>query len=227
MGMMEPMLLRQPEPSAPRPPWVAYARTLALLAIAFNVLESLVSLAFGWADHSLALFGFGADSLIEVGSSLLVLWRLQAEEAQSLAGGTDRERRTTLGIGLLFLLLALGTAAGAVLQLAAHKHPETTLPGLTVATLSMGAMVFLWRGKKRAAQALDSQALAGDATCSLVCMQLSAVLFLGSLACWAWPSLGWADAAAAALLALFIGREGWMMVAAARKPEFKGGCGCH
>ena len=219
------MPIHQPQTSAPRPDWVAYARSLARLAIAYNVLESLVSMGFGWAEHSVALFGFGADSLIEVGSSVLVLWRLQAE-ASGLPG-SDRERRAALGIGILFLLLAIGTAVGSVLQLASRRHPETTLPGLAVSILSVGVMVFLWRGKKLAAHVLDSPALAGDATCSLVCMQLSAVLFIGSLAFWIRPSLWWADAAAALVLCLFIGKEGWEMVAAARKPDFTGGCGCH
>jgi len=217
----------EPHRSASRPDWVVYARNLAWLAVAYNVLESLVSMGFGWADGSFALFGFGADSLIEVGSSLLVLWRLQAEEAGPAAGGSGRERRAALGIGILFLALAAGTASGAALQLAGRRHPATTLPGLAVATLSVAVMAFLWRGKSRAARALDSRALAGDATCSLVCMQLSAVLFLGSLGYWLRPSLWWADAAAALLLAVFIGREGWEMVAAARKPDFQGGCGCH
>ena len=221
------MPIRRPPASAPRPAWVAYARDLALLAIAYNVFESLVAMAFGWADRSVALFGFGADSLIEVGSSMLVLWRLQAEQGASAPAGTGRERRTALGVGILFLLLALGTAAGSALQLAARRHPGSTLPGLGVAILSAGVMVLLWRGKKAAARALDSQALAGDATCSLVCLQLSLVLFLGSLAYGFRPSLWWADAAAALVLSAFIGREGWEMVAAARKPDFKGGCGCH
>lgn len=221
------MAFRQPQPSALRPAWVAYARTLALLAIGYNVLEGLVSMGFGWADGSLSLFGFGADSLIEVGTSLLVLWRLGAEDGCSRSAASGRERGTTLAIGALFLLLAAGTVTAAALQLAARRHPATTLPGLAVSVLSVGVMAFFWRAKKRAAQALDSAALAGDATCSLVCMQLSGVLFLGSLAFWIRPTLWWADAAAALGLSLFIAREGWELVAAARKPDFQGGCGCH
>jgi len=222
--MIEGMSIRRPLPCDPRHRWAAYARSLAVLAIAYNVLESLVSMAFGWADGSVALFGFGADSLIEVASSMLVLWRLAREPAPPGAG---RESRAALAIGVLFLLLAAGTAAGSAMQLLSRRHPATTLPGLAVSTLSVGMMLWLWRGKRRAARALDSRALAGDAACSLVCIQLSAVLFLGSLAYWLRPALWWADALAALALAGFIGREGWAMVAAARRPDFQGGCGCH
>jgi len=221
------MFLDQPHPGAPRFRWAVYARRLALLAIAYNLLEGLVSMAFGWTDSSVALFGFGADSLIEVGTSLLVLWRLREEQGACAGSALPRERRATLGIGILFLLLAAGTAAGSGLQLLSRRHPATTLPGLAVATASIGIMAFLWRGKRRAARALDSRALAGDAECSLVCMELSSVLFLGSLAYLLRPELWWADGVAALALAVFIGKEGVEMVTAARRPGFQGGCGCH
>lgn len=88
-------------------------------------------------------------------------------------------------------------------------------------------MAWLWRVKVKAAKALDSRTLAGDAACSLACIQLSLVLFAGSLVFLAFPALGWVDAAAALVLAAFIGKEGLESIAAARRPGFTGGCGCH
>lgn len=220
------MTFRQPAQDAPREAWLARARFLALFTVGYNLLEGVVSMGFGLADDSLALFGFGADSLIEVGSALLVLWRLGGEDG---CAGTRlrRERRAALGIGALFLLLAVGTAAGAVLQLARGRHPETTVPGVVVSLLSLAFMVWLWRAKGEAARVLDSRTLAGDAACSLVCIQLSAVLLAGSLLFWLRPSLGWADAAAALVLSLFIAREGVAGIRGALRPDFSGGCGCH
>ena len=87
-------------------------------------------------------------------------------------------------------------------------------------------MVFLWRAKLRVAQALDSATVAADAACSRACIQLSAVLFVGSLVFLLAPALWWVDAAAALALSLLIAREGWDMVRAARSPAFTGGCGC-
>ncbi len=200
--------------------WRRRALWLSALTIAYNLVEGVVSMAFGWTDDSIALFGFGADSFIEVASALLVLWKLLDH------GNLARERKATLGIGWLFLALAAGMAGGALLQLMARHHPPTTVPGLVISALSLACMVFLWRAKRQAAQALDSATLEADAACSLACIQLSTVLFAGSLLFLLLPGLWWVDAAAALGLALLIGREGLGMVRAARSAAFTGGCGC-
>ena len=200
--------------------WRRRALWLSALTIAYNLVEGVISMAFGWADDSIALFGFGADSFIEVASALLVLWKLLDH------GNLARERKATLGIGWLFLALATGMAGGALLQLVARHHPPTTVPGVVISALSLACMVFLWRAKRQAAQALDSATLEADAACSLACIQLSAVLFAGSLLFLLLPGLWWVDAAAALGLALLIGREGLGMVRAARSAAFTGGCGC-
>ncbi len=200
--------------------WRRRALWLSALTIAYNLVEGVISMAFGWADDSIALFGFGADSFIEVASALLVLWKLLDH------GNLARERKATLGIGRLFLALATGMAGGALLQLMARHHPPTTVPGLVISALSLACMVFLWRAKRQAAQALDSATLEADAACSLACIQLSAVLFAGSLVFLLQPVLWWVDATAALARARLIGREGLGMVRTARSAAFTGGCGC-
>ena len=217
----------RPPSDASRSQWLAYARFLAVFTISYNLLEGFVSMGFGWADDSMALFGFGADSFIEVGSALLVLWRLRGDEGGCESERLHRERRAALGIGILFVLLALGTAVGAVFQLVSHHHPDTTIPGLLVSVLSLGFMFWLWKSKQRAAKALDSRSLEGDAACSLACIQLSTVLFTGSLVFLLIPALWWADAGAALLLSAFIAKEGISGIRGAMKPGFTGGCGCH
>jgi len=177
-------------------------------------------MAFGWADDSIALFGFGADSFIEVASALVVLWKLLDH------GDLERERKATRRIGWLFVTLAVGVTGGAILQITAHRHPPTTLPGLVIAALSLSFMFALWRAKLQAAQALDSATLEADAACSLACIQLSGVLFAGSLLFLLRPSLWWVDGAAALALALLIGWEGRAMIQAANRQDFTGGCGC-
>lgn len=204
--------------------WRSRALLLAWLTVAYNLVEGGVSIAFGVAEESVALWGFGLDSLVEVGSALVVLWRLRGDLQ---ARATERERRATLIIGGLFLLLALSVTAGSLHQLAIREHPDTTLPGLVIAFLSLSFMVFLWRAKLRAARALDSAALHSDAACSRACIQLSAVLLFGSLVFLVFPALWWADAAAGLLLACLIAREGLEGIRAARRPDFTGGCGCH
>jgi divalent metal cation (Fe/Co/Zn/Cd) transporter len=197
--------------------WRRKALWLSGLTIAYNLAEGLVSMAFGWADDSFALFGFGADSFIEVASALLVLWKLLDH------GNLERERKATRGIGWLFLILATGIAGGAILQITARRHPPTSLPGLVISALSLAFMAYLWRAKLRVAKALDSATLEADATCSLACIQL---LFAGSLLFLLAPALWWIDAAAALGLALLIWKEGFSMIRAARSESFTGGCGC-
>ncbi len=209
-----------------RDAWVERAVALVWATVAFNLAEGLVSLRFGVADRSIALLGFGADSFFEVGSALLVLWRLRGGAGDRPDGELARERLATRGIGLLLGLLGVATAAGAALQLAAGRRPNTTYPALLISLVSLACMFALWRAKLRAARALDSRAVASDAACSLACMKLSSVVLAGSLAFVVLPAAWWADAAAAGVLAGLIAADGWAMVRASRQPDFSGGCGC-
>lgn len=205
--------------------WERRARLLAGLTIAWNVVEGLVSLAFGVAEQSVALLGFGLDSWVEVGSAAVVSWKLTRAPGCATTR-KEQERRATRWISGLFLVLAGATALGAAGQLASGGHPGSTLPALLVSGVSLGMMGFLWRAKRAAAQALNSRTLELDAACSLACIQLSVVLFAGSLVYLVWPMLWWADGVAALVLAAFIAREGVEGWQAAKKPDFAGGCGC-
>ncbi|HJV49334.1 MAG TPA: cation transporter [Geothrix sp.] len=206
--------------------WVRRALILAVLTMGFNLLEGLVSIGFGWEDQSLALFGFGVDSLVEVASAALIYWRFRRDGALAGAQTATRERLATRSIGIMLLLLAAGTTLGSLLQLLGRRHPGTTLPGILVSLVSLVAMFLLWRGKVRTAAALDSRAMKSDAACSLACMQLSSVLLVGSLLFWRWPSLWWVDAVTALVVSALIAREGWGALRASLRPDFSGGCGC-
>lgn len=206
-----------------REDWLKKALGLAWITVLYNLVEGGVSIGFGVDEGSVALWGFGLDSLVEVGSAALVLWRLR----DTCGHASPRERTATLAIGALFLVLAASVVAGSGLQLWRHEHPHTTLPGVVISTASLSFMVYLWRAKLRTARVLDSATLRADAACSLACIQLSAVLLAGSLAFALAPELWWADAAAGFGLAVLIAREGLGMIQAARKPDFQGGCGCH
>ncbi len=205
--------------------WTRRARWLAGLTIAWNVIEGLVAMGFGWEEGSVALFGFGVDSWVEVGSAGVVYWKL-TREAGCATTRLNVERRATSVISALFLCLAAATAFGAVAQLVSGGHPDSTVPALVVSGVSLVLMGGLWAAKSRAATVLDSATLAMDAACSRACIELSLVLFVGSLAFLAWPGLWWADAVAALGLAVLIGREGVEGWRAAQRDDFAGGCGC-
>lgn len=206
--------------------WIKRAILLSWFTIGYNFIEGIVSIAFGIEEASVALAGFGVDSFIEVASAGLVLWRFRGESSGVESIPKEKERRATFGIGLLFVLLAGLTIVASGLQLIQQRHPSTTLPGLIISALSLSFMFALWRAKQAAGRALASATVLKDADCSLACIKLSFVLLAGSLIFWVAPDLWWADSAAAMLLALLIGREGWETIRAARDPDFAGGCGC-
>ncbi|HAR42310.1 MAG TPA: heavy metal transporter [Bdellovibrionales bacterium] len=199
---------------------------LSWFTIGYNLIEGLVSIVFGIEDGSVSLLGFGFDSLIEVSSATVVLWRFRAEALSSTMPPIERERRATLLIGILFLVLAVSTALGSVIQLLQGRHPETTLPGLIVSTISLSFMFYLWRAKLIVGKALNSATVIKDAACSLACIKLSGILFTGSLVFLVFPNFWWADSVAALLIAFFIGKEGTETIQAARSKDFSGGCGC-
>ncbi len=209
--------------------WIRWTLYLACFTIGYNLLEGAVSIGFGINDESVALAGFGADSLIEVASAALVLWRFrgEAEQKEGLSIlSIKRERQATLGIGALFILLALLTALASALQLKSGSHPSTTLSGLVISVVSLSFMFFLWKAKTKAARILNSATVMKDAACSLACIKLSIILFFGSLVFLEFPALWWIDSIAGLGLALLIAKEGWETVRAARRPDFSGGCGC-
>ncbi len=185
-----------------------WAFRLAWFTIIYNIVEGIVSITWGIQDDSVSLAGFGLDSLIEVGSAFVVLWKLRDETAPSTENNTRREKIATRLIGVLLSLLAIITVGIGVRQLYFHAHPETTLPGAIISTLSLSFMYFLWKAKKKVANQLRSSALKADAYCSLSCIYLSAILFVGSILFMILPTLWWLDSVAAILLALIIGREG-------------------
>ncbi len=205
--------------------WAGRARMLAALTIAWNILEGLVAMGFGVAEESVALFGFGLDSWVEVGSAGVVWWKLTRPPGCATTRKAQ-ERTATRWISAFFLVLAAATTLGAGAQLVAGGHPGSTLPSVVVSLVSLGMMGFLWRAKRSAALALNSRTLEMDAACSLACIQLSGVLLAGSLLFLLVPALWWADGVAALILSAFIAREGWQGWKAAQKPDFAGGCGC-
>lgn len=205
--------------------WTRKAIVLSYFTIFYNLVEGVVAILFGISDESFALFGFGADSFIEVGSAMLVLWRFRQENDLIKVHQDNREKKASIAIGFLFLLLTVITLVGSSIQLWNKSHPTTTIPGVIVAGISLSFMFFLWRAKLQVAQKLGSSVVRGDASCSLACIKLSGILFVGSLLYLLLPSLWWVDSLAAIILSVFIGMEGLEIIEESRKGK-SGACGC-
>jgi cation diffusion facilitator family transporter len=184
---------------------VKRGRRLEYFTIAYNSLEGLIAIAAGLIAGSIALVGFGFDSVIEVTSGAALLWRLQADADRAQR---ERAERITLRIvGVCFLALALYVAFDSIKALLTQEPPEQSVAGILLAAASVIIMPLLARAKRRVAASLSSQALRADAKQTELCTYLSAIL-LGGLLLNALCGWWWADPAAALFMVPIIAKEG-------------------
>jgi divalent metal cation (Fe/Co/Zn/Cd) transporter len=181
---------------------------LEVLTVGWNVVEGLVAVAAASAAGSVALLGFGLDSFVECASGAVLLWRLAAERRGLDGEAVERiERRARRLVGASLFLLAAYVAGDAALALWAGERPEPSAVGIALTSVSIVAMVWLARAKRRAAAALGSRALEADAFQTTACFWLS-IVTLGGIALNAALGWWWADPVAALAMTWFIGREG-------------------
>lgn len=179
--------------------WLNYA------TIGYNALEAIASLVIGVLAGSVALIGFGFDSLIEVTSAGAAQWRLRVDWNEARR---ERVERATLRvIGWSFLALAAYVAIDSASSLWFRERPERSIAGVVVLVLSVVVMPLLARAKRRVARGLGSRALTADATQTSLCAYLS-VIALGGVALNALLGWWWADPLAALAMTPIIAREG-------------------
>lgn len=179
--------------------------SLSYITLAYNSLEGIIAIAAGIVAGSIALVGFGADSLIELAASAAAIWRLHSDLDP---GRRQRAERVSLRlIGISFLSLAAYVAADAVKSLIAREVPDESPVGIALAAASLVVMPLLARAKRRVARAMDSDALAADAQQTTFCTYLSAILIVG-LILNATVGWWWADPVAALGMVPIIAREG-------------------
>ena len=184
---------------------ITRGRNLEYLTVGWNSLEGIIAVAFGLLAGSIALVGFGFDSVIEVSSGLVLLWRLH-QDGDSVRREQIEARALKL-VGITFLVLAAYVGYDAVASLVRGEPPEVSYPGIALAALSLAVMPALARAKRRVAASISSRALQADARQTDICAYLSAILLAGLLlnavAGW-W----WADPVAALAMVPIIAKEG-------------------
>jgi len=152
---------------------------LSLITIFYNIIEGVVSVYFGAEDETLALFGFGVDSFVEVISGIGIAHMVLRMRFSNILT-RDKFEKTALRItGTVFYLLALGLIAGSVLNIIYDVKPETTFVGIIVSVISIGTMYWLMNSKIKIGKELKSDAIIADANCTKTCFYLSFIL-LGS-----------------------------------------------
>jgi divalent metal cation (Fe/Co/Zn/Cd) transporter len=183
------------------------ARLLAWGGIAWHLVEFAIALAAGIAAGSIALIGFGADSLIESLAGLVVVWLFTGRRLTS----PRAERRAQQLIAGSFFVLAAYVGIEAARTLAAGDEPATSWVGIGLALFTASTMPLLALAKRRVGRRLASSATVKEGAQNMVCAYLSVALLIG-LSLNALLSWWWADPAAAlviAAVALHEGRESW------------------
>lgn len=178
---------------------------LTAATFAYNSLEAAISIGAGLLAGSVALVGFGIDSLIELAASAAGLWRLRSDMDPQARPRVERAASRLIGIS--FLALAAYVAFEAIGSLLTGQAPDESPVGIVLAATSLEVMPVLSRLKRRVASQLGSGALAAEARQTEICAYLSAILLAG-LTLNALLGWWWADPAAALVMTPLIAREG-------------------
>jgi divalent metal cation (Fe/Co/Zn/Cd) transporter len=177
------------------------AQLLAGTSVGYNVVEAAVAIAAGTVSGSVALVGFGLDSVVEVASGLIILWQFRHPLPET------RERRALRLIALSFFGLALYVAVESVRSLITGSSPDASNVGIGLAIASLVVMPVLSAAQRRTGKALGSNSVVADGTQTLLCTYLSAVLLVG-LVLNATLGWSWADPIAGLVIAAIALREG-------------------
>jgi divalent metal cation (Fe/Co/Zn/Cd) transporter len=183
------------------------AKLLAWIGVGWHGIEAAIAVGAGLAAGSIALVGFGADSLIESIAGFVVLWLFSGARR----GSPSAERRAQQLIAVSFYVLAAYVAVEAVRTLAGGDHPSTSWLGIGLAAFTAATMPPLAIAKARVGEALGSSATKSESRQNMLCAYLSVGLLIGlggnALLGWWW--LDPAVALVISAVAVREGRESW------------------
>jgi divalent metal cation (Fe/Co/Zn/Cd) transporter len=168
--------------------------------MAWMTAEAAVAVTAGVIASSIALTGFGLDSVIEFFAAAIVIWQLRGE-------GEERETRAVRLIGVTFFALAAYLAVEGIRDLAGHARPGQSAPGLAIAAAALLVMPALAIAKRRTGRALGNRTLIADSAETAFCALTSAATLLGT-GLNTWAGWWWADPAAGLIIAALAVKEG-------------------
>jgi divalent metal cation (Fe/Co/Zn/Cd) transporter len=157
-----------------------WAFSLSLFTIIYNIAEGIVSTYLGFEDGSLALFGFGADSFIEVISGFGIAYMILRIQRNSSDTKGDFEKTALRITGFSFYILVAGLIITSIYNIWTNHNPQTTLAGVIVSIISIIVMWALIIGKTKVGKNLNSDAILADAQCTKVCIYMSIILLFSS-----------------------------------------------
>lgn len=174
-------------------------RLLEIGTLAWNATGIIVLAIATLRSHSVALAGFGLDSLIEIGASIVVLWELSGT-------GAERQRRALRLLGAAFLALALYLGAQSILVLAIGFHPRHSFLGILWTAVTAAAMFALASGKRHTGRQLANPVLVHEGHVTVI-DGLLALAVLAGLAANAMLGWWWADPAAGLVIVYYALKE--------------------
>jgi len=180
---------------------------LSLFTIFYNIIEGIVSMAMGYRDETITLFGFGVDSFIEVMSGTGIAVMILRIRQNPHSPKQKFEIKALKITGVAFYLLSAGLLTGIIFNIINKHKPETTISGVIISVISIIVMIWLMRAKRSAGEQLNSQPIISDSNCTKVCVYMSVVLLVSSLL-YELTGFAYADAFGAAGLIWFSVSEG-------------------
>jgi cation diffusion facilitator family transporter len=181
---------------------------LEYINVTYNILEAAAAIVFGGLSNSIALLGFGLDSIVESLSGLVLIWRLRQHGKISPELEEKIEHRATRFVAVTFFILGAYIAYESIDKLVTTEIPEPSSPGIIIAIVSLIAMPFMAWLKYRTGKQINSRALVADSKETIACAFLSVALLLGlglNYLFGFWQ----ADPIAGILIVVFLFKEGW------------------
>lgn len=153
---------------------------LGLFTIVYNLIEGIIATMFGFEDETLALFGFGLDSFIEMISGMGIVYMITRIQRNPHSERSEFEKTALHITGYSFYALVAGLTISSVINIVTAHKPETTLWGVIISSVSIVVMLGLIYGKIKVGKELNSAAILADASCTKICIYMSCILLASS-----------------------------------------------
>ena len=181
---------------------------LAYLTVGYNILEGGISILAGWLAGSIALVGFGLDSVVESLSGGVMIWRFRPHAGLTGEEEERLEKKAIRLVGYTFFILAIYVLYESVKKLFFQEAPAPTLLGIVIALVSLIVMPGLFCIKYQTGKSLKSKSLMADSKQTLACALLSLALLVG-LGLNYFYGIWQADPVIGLLIAAVLVREGY------------------
>lgn len=192
---------------------------LAVFTIIYNIAEGLFSTWLGFEDGSLALFGFGSDSFIEVISGLGIAYMIIRIQKHPESNRGKFERTALQITGFAFYILVAALVITSIYNIWTGHQPSTTFYGVIISAISIIVMLLLFAWKKNVGRKLSSEAIMADANCTMVCVYMSVILLLSS-GIYEWFRIPYVDSIGTLGLSYFAFKEGRECFEKARNEKY-------